>query len=162
MEIIGVPQTRQSGSTMVEVMLAAFMLLLIALAGGAYIYHARADISQQRNRRVAMEAAVGRLEAIRGTIYNQIRPTTNLDFSVYYLSRPNGVWMNGLSDPGEMISVNNRLVPLTTRVRYVDLEVLSGVASIPDSTDMLEIKVDAGYRVGSADRVYLETYYAPR
>ena len=59
-----VGQGGRCGATLVEVMLASVLLGVIALAGGTFVYRSRADIALQKNRRVAVELANARLEAV--------------------------------------------------------------------------------------------------
>ena len=52
------------GATLVEVMIAVVLLGVLALVGGTFVYRSRADIGLQKNRRVAVELANARLEAL--------------------------------------------------------------------------------------------------
>ncbi len=145
----------RAGSSLVETMVAIVVLAVIALAGAAYLYHARGDIYNARNKRIAQEAASQRLELVRATPYSRVAPT-NLTYSIHYLSRQGTNWVHSSSDPGETIQINYRTLPITTTVQYVDAD---GVA--PSSYDYLRLTTSVGYRSGSAERVRLETFYAP-
>ena len=67
----------RGGGTLVEVMIAAVVLMVIALAGGAFLYHGRANVAIQKNKRVALEVANSRLEDLRASAYDDIKPPTD-------------------------------------------------------------------------------------
>ena len=145
---------QRSGTTVVEVMVAAVVLSVIALAGGAFLAYSRSQVFAQRNRRAALSVANSRLEAVRGSQYDDFTPTLE-DYTVYYLAPVGSSWTLSTSDPGETISINGRSMPITTTVSYVDID--GGTASY----DCVRVRVSVGYRSGRADRVTLETIVAP-
>ena len=53
------------------------------------------------------------------------------------------------------MTINNRVLPMTTTIQYMDVDGGS------TSYDYVRIVVSVGYRVGSADRVTLETFRSP-
>ena len=143
------------GTTLVEVMCAVVLLALMALACGSYIANTRAAVANQRFKRMALEIAGNRLEELRGAAYDSIRPVAS-NYNWTYVSRTSSnTWRMTAYDPGETVSTNGRVFPLTTLMRYEDLD---GWAA---SFDYLRIRVLAGYRDGVPDRITLETCYAP-
>ena len=146
---------RAAGATLVEVLLAVAILAILAVGGTAYFYHSRAIIEQTRNRRVALEAAVGRIEALRQALYPSIAPET-LDYTPRYLLPAGTTWQVLTADPGETVLVNGRAMPITTTVRYLDVEDAQS-----DSYDYLYARVEVGYRVSGDERVVLETRISP-
>ncbi len=133
-----------------EVIIATFILMIMAIGTASYLYHGRAGIGIQRNRRAALEAASGRLEHIRSSNYADLKPSNN---QTYFLSRQGGAWQLSLNDPNETATVNGFTYPLTTTVRKV-------TGSSPD-LEYLVIGVAMGYRQGSGDRITLETIVSP-
>lgn len=55
----------KAGSTLIEVMLAALILVVLALGGGAILRHSGSTVAIQKNKRVAIEAASRQLEWLR-------------------------------------------------------------------------------------------------
>ena len=143
------------GATLVEVLLAVVLLTVLAVAGVAFLYHSRATISIQRNRQVALAVANGRLEALRASSYTNMSPAV-LDYTVRYLS-PGGAgdWNITAGDPGETAGINGRNLPVITTVQYIDVD--GGSASY----DAVRLTVNAEYRVGTSDKVTLQTIRAP-
>lgn len=146
----------REAASLVETLIALLLLTILALAGGAYLYHAKAQIAQQRTRRAVLETVNGRLEAIRALHYELAKPQTAApDYNVYYLSRPGTNWVHSATDPQETVVVNGLTLPLSSTVQFMDLD--SGLPSY----DYIRITAGAGYRLGTDDRLRLESYYAP-
>lgn len=147
---------KQEAASLVETLFAILLLTILALTGGAYLYHAKAQIAQQRNRRAILETVNGRLEAIRALHYDRAKPQTTLpDYNVYYLSRQGTNWVHSTTDPLETAVVNGLTLSLSSTVQFQDLD--SGLPSY----DYLKLTARAAYRLGSDDRLTLESYYAP-
>ena len=142
----------RTGTSLVEVLIATFILTIMALGTTAYVYHAAARIGLERNRRVALEVATGRLEALRAAPYTDIAPATK-NFSNYFLAaRAGGGWN---SNPSENVAINGRAYRIVTIVRYMDLD------GSPSSYDCVRIIVSVRYRPGSNEQIELATYIAP-
>lgn len=145
----------RSGSTLIEVMVAALILAALAIAGAAVLHQARAGHYAQATRRVALELATGRLEDLRASPFAQVKPPVK-NFDAWYISRDGGSWTHGTSDPGETVTVNNRTMELTTTVRYADLD--AGQSNSYDYV-IAEVAVAAGDRDGNWMR--LDTRISP-
>jgi prepilin-type N-terminal cleavage/methylation domain-containing protein len=142
------------GFTLVEVMVAIVILMVMALGSAAFLYHSQVGISTQGNKRVALEAASSRLEEIRASQYDSIKPPAN-NYNVYYLSGQAGDWTLAENDPGETRNINGKTLPIVTKVRYMDIN------GGPDSYDYVQITVSTGYRTDINDMVTLETFRFP-
>jgi Tfp pilus assembly protein PilV len=129
-------------------MIAIVILMVMALGSAGFLYHSQAGISTQGNKRVALEAASSRLEEIRASDYNDIKPPEN-NYDVYYLSGQVGDWTLADNDPGETRNINGKTLPIVTKVRYID------------SYNYVQITVSTGYRTGINDMVTLETFRFP-
>jgi prepilin-type N-terminal cleavage/methylation domain-containing protein len=145
---------QKCGFTLVEVMIAIVILMVVALGNAAFLYHSQVGISTQGNKRVALEAASSRLEEIRASDYNDIKPIEK-NYDVYYLSGQVGDWTLADNDPGETRNINGKTLPIVTKVRYMDIDGES------DSYDYVQITVSTGYRTGINDMVTLETFRFP-
>lgn len=137
-----------------EVMIAIVILTVMALGSVGFLYYSQAVISTQGSKRVALEAANSRLEEIRASQYDDIKPPEN-NYDVYYLSGQVGAWTLTDSDPGETRNINGIALPIVSTVRYMDID------GEPDSYDYVQITVSAGYRTGINDMVTLETFRFP-
>ena len=142
------------GFTLVEVMVAIVILMVMALGSAAFLYHSQVGISTQGDKRVALEAASSRLEEIRASQYDSIKPPAN-NYNVYYLSGQAGGWTRTENDPGETRNINGKTLPIVTKVRYMDIN------GGPDSYDYVQITVSTGYRTDINDMVTLETFRFP-
>jgi len=140
----------RSGTTLVEVMVACFILAIMAIGTGAYLHQGQAGIGVQRNRRAALEAASSRLEHIRSSNYANLEPSNNRP---HFVSRRGGKWRLTLNDPNETATVNGVSYPLTTTVRRV--------RAYSPAREYLVFRVAMGYQRGSGDRIVLETIMAP-
>ena len=136
-----------------EVMIAIAILTVMALGSVAFLYHSQVGISTHGNKRVALEAANSRLEEIRASQYDNIKPTEN-DYDIHYLSGQVGNWALTDDDPGETMNINGKTLPIVTKVRYMDID------GEPNS-GYIWITVSTGYRAGIDDTVTLETFCFP-
>lgn len=138
--------------------MATVLLAVIAIAGGSYLYQSRAGVSIQRNKRIAFEIANSRIEDVRASNYDDVKPSPGNGFSIRYLTppaTPGNPWNVTASNPNETVNINGLSLPITTTVQYMDVD--GGSAT----RDYLRIVVNVGYRLNSAERVTLETFYAP-
>jgi len=138
----------------VEVMIAIVILMVVALGTAGFLYYSQVSISTQGNKRVALEGANSRLEEIRASQYDDIKPPEK-NYDVYYLSGQVGEWTLTDNDPGEMRNINGKTLPTVTEVRYMDID------GEPDSYGYIQITVSTGYRTGINDMVTLETFRFP-
>ena len=140
--------------TLVEILVAAVILMIIAMGSAAYIYQARAGIVTQRNKRIAIVAASSRLEELRATQYGSITNLIPFDYATRHLRRLGPGWQVSEGDPGETVNINGTALPISTFVRYLDID--GGM----NSYDCLQMTVSVGYRPGVPDRVTLQTIYS--
>ena len=161
----GEPQTANrkpltaKGATLIEVMLAMLILLIVAVGGAAFLYHSSSRIAIQRNKRVALEEANSCLEEMRISGYTVIEPTAlgyPADWSAHGIKKAGTGWIRNDTDD-ETVTINGIVLPITTTVQYVDAQ---GEVP-PNSYDYILAVVRIGYRVGSDERVRLETYFIP-
>jgi type II secretory pathway pseudopilin PulG len=145
----------QCGSTLVEVMVACLILMIVAVAGAAYLYQSQSALAYQSQKRTALEAGNARLENIRATSYTNLQSLLPTDHNLHYLKQTGTTWLVSNSDPGETANVNGALLPLTTTVQYGDVN--GGVGSY----DYLVVAVSISYRQGPGDRITLQSIYSP-
>jgi type II secretory pathway pseudopilin PulG len=138
----------------VEVVLSALILAILAVGGGAFLYHSRARIGIERNRRVALEIANSRLESLRASGFNVIKPSAN-DYTVRYLVWNGGAWVQSTTvpSPSETVVINNFNLPMQTAVQFVN----DGSAAY----DYVRATVEVRYRVARSDTVGLTTLIGP-
>ena len=63
-------KTGECGATLVEVMVVCVVLMVIAVAGGAYVAQSSGTLALHRNRAVAVAMANSRMEEIRAQSYS--------------------------------------------------------------------------------------------
>ena len=144
----------KSGTSLVEVIIAILILAILVLAATQSIRYSKTMATQQRNRRVALEIANGRLEDMRAAGYSQIAHATK-NSSVRYLSRSTNSWSISSSNPNETTVVNGRTRPMVTTVQYIDADGGS------TSYDCLRVAVRVYYGPGTNEFVGLETIRSP-
>ncbi|MCX7819314.1 MAG: type II secretion system GspH family protein [Kiritimatiellae bacterium] len=142
------------GATLVEVIWASLLLAVIAIAAGAFVALSSGMVAIARNQRTAIEFAHSRLEELRSAGFDAIKPTSQ-DYITYYLRRTPTGWQHSLTDPGEVIRMLGYDYPITTTVRYVDVD--GGAPSY----DVLEARVVVKYRRNEPNSVTLWAYFAP-
>ena len=119
------------GTTIVEVVLAALILAIMAIGGAAYMLQGRLVVGVQRNKRVALEAANAKLEEMRATSYGYANINSSFDT----------VSINGY--PG---LPNNRVWTVS-------------VVNLPGGVSCKDVAVSVNY--GAPAPVKLETFIAP-
>ncbi|MFC1708750.1 hypothetical protein ACFL2J_01635 [Candidatus Omnitrophota bacterium] len=152
----------QKGTTLVESLLAIFIMTIVALGGAAFIFFSSARVNVERNKRAALEMANTRLEEMRAAGFIVVEPTvfgcpeSHLDADGCDIKRLNdGTWALG-SD--EVTSINGITLPIVTNVRYVD-------DADPDSTvpdppyGYIEAQVSVGFRAGVPNAIVTLTTY---
>ena len=113
------PAGARGGTTLVEVIIGCLILAVLALAAMASLQYTRSMTVQQRDRRTALELANGRLEALRGALFNSVRPTSS-NYNVYYLRSSGTTWVVSSSATSETVTVNYRPRPLIGIITKVD------------------------------------------
>jgi type II secretory pathway pseudopilin PulG len=134
----------------VETAIAMLVLAILALAGGAGLYHARAEQANQRHKRVALELANSRMEEIHA---KAIRPTPP-DGALHYV-RLNNVLSD--TDPQEQVTLNSRAFPVIATVQYEDTDGDGAITLY----DCVRIAVTVRYRKAATDVVMLESKGGP-
>lgn len=142
----------RAGATLVEVLMAVVLLGLLAVAGGAHLYHARAIVAIQRNRLIATELTTGRIEQLHSSRPAAIQPPGP---GIYYLAPTGTTWALTQTDPGDSVTLNHRSFPMQSTVEWRDLQ--QGVTS----NHYLRLTVSTAHRPETDDRVTLSTLYAP-
>ncbi len=79
----------KAGFSLIEIMVAALLLEVLALGGAAVLYHTGAVIQDAEAKRMAVDQAMERMELVRRTRYSIMQPP---DFSpnIYYYVDRNG------------------------------------------------------------------------
>jgi len=150
----GTPDPR-AGTTLVEVLVGALILAVLAVGTAGYLYHARSETAQGGDLRLSLEVANTRLEELRMADYHAIKPPTD-DYNIHYLAKLGTNWNHNATDPGEMVVMDARDFSIVTTVQYLDLD--GGLSSY----DYIAIMARAVHAADPARRVVLETYaYAP-
>ena len=142
--------------TLIELMLTMSVLLVMVVAGGAFIFYSLSRIAFERNKRVATEIANSRLEQLRASGYTEISPSPADDWDSHYIKRVGGNWVfDGSND--ETVNINGLILPITTTVQYVDKQ-----GDIPpNSLDYILAIASVGYRLNTNNRVELRTFLNP-
>lgn len=87
----------KSGFSLIEVMITALILAILAIGGAASLYHTGASIQIQGNKRIAMEYGISILEALKSEAYFVSRSQTP-DAPAVTVETVNGVPLTLTSD----------------------------------------------------------------
>jgi len=75
------------GATLVELLVALFIIALIILGGGMFFFYGRVNVIREAHRRAALLVASQRLEALKAADWDDIAPeAANPSFRYYLLS----------------------------------------------------------------------------
>ena len=129
----------KSGTTLIEVMIALFIIALIILGGGMFFFYGRVNIIREAHRRAALLVASQRLEELKAKIYSEIIIGSNEEpVDVDNLSKDSGT-------PPTMV----------TKVEYVD-----DVGG--SNEDYKKVTVTVNWHDSTTNTVSLTTLIAPR
>ncbi len=142
------------GATLVEVLWASALLAIIVIAAGAFVSLSNGMVAVARNQRTALEFAHSRLEELRAAGFDAIKPPSD-SYTLYYLTPTSSGWQHSLTDPGEVIRMLGYDYPITTTVRFVDVD--GGAPSY----DVVEARVVVKYRRNEPNSVTLWAYLGP-
>ena len=144
------PYNSENGFTLVEVLVALFIIALVILGGGMFFFYGRVTIVREAHRRAAVLVASQRLEELKGADWDSI---ADLSYQTYYITygsdwtksqteaKDTGVPVDNLSD-GEMI----------TKAQWK-----------PDgSYDYLKVTVTVNWQESTTNSVTSTTLIAPR
>ena len=148
------PLSGDRGGTLIEVTLACLILAIVALGGGAFLWQSRSCVVTQGNKRVAVEVASARIEAVRAAGFQAVKPAS-ADYEVRYLRCTTGVWSSATAECAETVLINNLVCPIATTIQYADAD--GGTPSY----DGLRIRVALRYAGSAGDTLVLETLLAP-
>jgi type II secretory pathway pseudopilin PulG len=110
----------RGGATLIEALVAILILAILAVAGAALFASAHASLSWQAQRRTAAELANARLESVRASPYDAVKPLAGA--ATTYLSGMPGAWTRTAGAPAETVAVGGRGYGITTRVDFLDVD----------------------------------------
>ena len=153
------PRDRRRAATLVEVMASITILAVLAIGVGGYLAYSRALLSQQRDRRVALEIAGASLEELRSVPCDQLIRYMPRTASPFYPFKSGGCWTGDASPRCEARTVNTAPATLTTYLQF-DPNGTNGWTTNPYDHVVLSAIVTCGIR--TTNRILLQTYYAPQ
>jgi len=145
----------QSGTTLIELMLALLIIALIILGGGMFFFHGRVNIIRESHRRAALLVASQRLEALKAADYEKIA-LNDPSYQPYYITHSSD-WAWNLSETKETVTVDNLSDgQMLTEAQWRDDDGMN------DSYDYLKIMVTVEWSDSTTNTVSLTTLIAPR
>lgn len=151
----------KSGFSLIEIMVAALLLAVIAVGGAAVLSHTGVSIKIQGGKRVAIELANARLETARAQNYyglNGIIPPLLDVEDRYFLTDANGDHILDLNDgrQTDQISLGGK-----TFIMVTEIVRRSSDASPDFNTEFLDVTVSVRYRPGSTEEVKVRALFIP-
>jgi type II secretory pathway pseudopilin PulG len=143
---------RRRGATLMEALVAALVLAVMAVAAGGFVFQGRLAQRVQRVKRAAIEAANTRLELARSVAYTSIRPTQ--DAVDFFLEDAGGALAVRANDPLETVTLYGVARPMWTGVRR---ETTAG----PPRREILRLSVRVQYTESADAYVELQTLRGP-
>ena len=132
------------------------LLMVLTVAGGAFLYHARLMNDLQRNRRAALVEASDYLEDIRSAAFSHIAPPGGSgQTTLYYLEHIGTNWVHHLTDPGLTATIDGQARACTATVVYAD----AAGGGAPENALRVEIRM--AYHRDANEMIRLETLVAP-
>ena len=147
----------QSGTTLIEVMIALLIIALITLGGGMFFFHGRVNIIRESHRRAALLVASQRLEALKAADYKKIA-LNDPSYQPYYITHGSD-WALNLSETKDTVTVDNLSDgQMLTEAQWRD----DDPDDSNDSYDYLKITVAVEWSDSTTNTVSLTTLIAPR
>ena len=146
--------TKRTGSTLIEVALSCLILMILAVAGGAFVANSHRTLSLHRSRSIAAAIAASRLEELRATSYATLTNLTTVAGGSVAVTRSGSSWVTGNYQP---YSLGTRTEQLRTTLRLTNVVVGSG------QYEALLMTAIASYQRAGAvtDTVSVATIYSP-
>lgn len=139
------------GGTLIEVMMACFVLAVIAMAGGAYVYQSMGTLALHRDRSVAVAMANSRMEELRSAAFGDLTNLPGFAMSgTNWVKRAGSSWAITTATDYDSFSMGAVAGQLRAGLQFTNVVVPS---------DALIMTVQATYR--TPDYVSLTTIYAP-
>jgi len=137
----------ENGFTLVEVLVALFIIALVIMGGGMFFFYGRVNIVREAHRRAAVLVASQRLEELKGAEWDDIAVDDPL-WGVYYIEYSSG-WEKELSQlidtvPGDVLPDGT----MVTEAQWVD-------------DDYLEVTVTVQWGDDTTNSVSSTTLIAP-
>ncbi|QBG46124.1 type II secretion system protein [Verrucomicrobia bacterium S94] len=132
---------KRCGFSLIEIMVAVVILAVLAIGGAALVQRAGITVAEQKNKRVALEAANRRLEQLRAQPYDVL--DDGPVGAVRYASRyADGSFRVVDQKPEETVAINGVQRPI-----YVELERVSETRPV---REFVQATVFVEYRSGEA------------
>lgn len=151
----------KSGFSLIEIMVAAILLAVLALGGAQVLYHTGANIQIQGNKRIALELANARLESVRIQNYyglgGLVPPELDVD-DKYFLTDNDGDHLLSLNDSSQSdeITLGGNAFSMHTKIVR-----RSSDSSSDFSTEFLDVTVSVSYRNSSPEEVVVRALFIP-
>ena len=112
----------ENGFTLVEVLVALFIIALIIMGGGMFFFYGRVNIIREAHRRAAVLVASQRLEELKGADYSGIGSSGPEPVDVDNLSgdSPTGPTMDTVVEFVDDGGINEAYKKVTVTVNWVD------------------------------------------
>ena len=160
----------KAGATLVELVVALFVIALIILGGGMFFFYGRVNIIREAHRRAAVLVASQRLEKLKAAAWDDIAPETGdtsdgytFDSSLRYYVLGSGSWSwiqpaVSEDDPPENAEENVTVDNLSDGKRVTETQWKPGGGSY----DYLKVTVTVEWTDNTTNTVSLTTLIAPR
>lgn len=149
----------KTGFTLVEVLVALFIIALVIMGGGMFFFYGRVSIVREAHRRAATLVASGRLEELKAADYSEITPEGFDPGSTPY-------WIVWDQENNKWQPLENLSYDYVTVDNLVDQKMVTQAQLMDDdgdgSYDYLQIRVKVDWTNGKTMGVSVDTLIAPR
>lgn len=145
------------GATLVELIVALFIIALVILGAGMFFFYGRVNIIREAHRRAALLVASQRLEELKAADWEDIAPDPP-SYQPYYITYSSG-WIRNLSEakdtevPVDILSD----AKMVTEAQWRDDDPDDG----NDTYDYLKVTVTVEWSDSTTNTVNLTTLIAP-
>ena len=143
----------KSGFSLIEVMVAALLLAVLALGGAAVLYHTGAVIQVQETKRKAIDQSVERLEVVKRSPYGVLQPaSSDSDNIIYFIDDGDGVLVRGEINQSDAVKDLSQSYPMITKIERI-------LPTMASESEVLLATVTVIYRAG--EDVVMESVIIP-
>lgn len=141
----------KAGFSLIEIMVSALLLSVLALGGASALYHTGAVIQNQEQKRMAVDQAMERLELVKRTRYSIMKPENFSPQIYYYVDDGDDLLEDDEVSMNAGIENQKKFEMVTTITRF---------PMMPDATEYLQISVSVTYDL-AGQQVVVDSIIVP-
>ena len=114
----------KAGFSLVEIMVSAVLLAVLAAGGAATIYHTGISVQDQEVKRMAVDQAMERMELVKRTRYPFLQPPSTNDVVYYFVDNDQDDLLENGELTASLIPETAKRFSMITRLTHIPLNAL--------------------------------------